>query len=100
MARYVQKKTGLKRLCIAGGVASNSLANGRILRETPFEEIYIQPSAGDGGGAIGAALYCYHAFLGYPRTSVLEHAYLGEEHDAGRIETFLKSSRNLLSTAQ
>src|SRR5919106_1518481 len=59
MARYAYERTGLKRLCMAGGVALNSVANGRILRETPFEEVWIQPAAGDSGGALGAALYVY-----------------------------------------
>ena len=56
MARYAHRRTGLSRLCMAGGVALNSVANGRILRETPFEELYVQPAAGDAGGALGAAL--------------------------------------------
>ena len=64
MAQHAYQATGLKRLCMAGGVALNSVANGKILRQTPFEEIYIQPAAGDGGGAIGAALYAYHMVLG------------------------------------
>jgi len=92
MAQYAYKETGLKRLCMAGGVALNSVANGRILRETPFEEIYIQPSAGDGGGAIGAALYAYHMILGKPREFIMEHAYWGEEHGPGEIEKFLKEN--------
>ena len=69
---------------MAGGVALNSVANGRILRETPFEEIYIQPAAGDGGGAVGAALYGYHTVLGKPRGFVLGHAYLGRSTRARR----------------
>ncbi len=89
MAQYVYQETGLKRLCMAGGVALNSVANGKILRETPFEEIYIQPAAGDGGGAIGAALYAYHVVLGKPRSFVMEHAFWGEEHGPGEIEKFL-----------
>ena len=89
MARYVYKETGLKRLCMAGGVALNSVANGKILRETPFEEIYVQPAAGDGGGAIGAALYAHHVVLGKPRKFVMDHAYWGEEHGPGEIEKFL-----------
>ena len=92
MARYAYKTTGLKRLCMAGGVALNSVANGKILKETPFEEIYVQPSAGDGGGAIGAALYAYHMVLGKPRGFVMKHAYWGEEHGPGEIEMFLKES--------
>ena len=91
MARHVHRQTGLKRLCMAGGVALNSVANGRILRETPFEQIYVQPSAGDGGGSVGAALYAYHMALGRPRKFVMEHAYWGQEHSAGEIEEFLTS---------
>ena len=92
MAHHVYEQTGLKRLCIAGGVALNSVANTRMLRETPFEEIYIQPSAGDGGGALGAALFGYHVVLGQPRKFVMEHAFWGEEHSAGEIEQFLHES--------
>ncbi len=91
-ARHVHKETGQKRLCMAGGVALNSVANGKILRETPFEEIYIQPAAGDGGGAVGAALYAYHMVLGKPRRFIMEHAYWGEEHGPDEIETFLKEN--------
>lgn len=89
MAHHAYRETGLKRLCLAGGVALNSVANGRILRETPFEELYVQPSAGDGGGAVGAALYAYHQLLGRPRTFVMEHAYWGQEYCPGQIEAFL-----------
>ena len=92
MARQIHKEFGVKRLCMAGGVALNSVANGRIVRETPIEELYIQPSAGDGGGAIGAALYAYHTVLGKPRQFVMEHAYWGQEHDAGDTEAFLKQN--------
>ncbi len=92
MAEYAYKETGQKKLCMAGGVALNSVANGKILKQTPFDEIYIQPAAGDGGGAIGAALYGYHAVLGKPRKFVMEHAYWGEEHGASEIEAFLKEN--------
>ena len=92
MARELQKETGLKKLCMAGGVALNSVANGRILNETGFEEIYIQPSAGDGGGSVGAALYAYHTVLGKPRKFVMEHAYWGQENSPCVIEGFLKES--------
>lgn len=90
MARAAHRATGLPRLCMAGGVALNSVANGRVLRETPFEEIYVQPAAGDSGGALGAALYGHHMVLGQPRKFVMEHAYWGEEHGAGGIEAFLR----------
>ncbi len=89
MANYAYRETGLKNLCMAGGVALNSVANRKILTETPFEDIYIQPAAGDGGGAVGAALYGYHALLGQPRKFVMEHAYWGEEHSASDTEEFL-----------
>jgi carbamoyltransferase len=91
MARAAHRETGLSKLCMAGGVALNSVANSRILRETPFEELYIQPAAGDGGGAVGAALYGYHAVLGRPRGFVMEHAAWGQAHDAGSIEGFLRA---------
>jgi carbamoyltransferase len=92
IAQQAYKETGQKKLCMAGGVALNSVANGKILKQTPFEEIYIQPAAGDGGGAIGAALYAYHTILGKPRGFVMEHAYWGEEHGPDAIETFLKEN--------
>jgi carbamoyltransferase len=92
LAQAAYKETGLKRLCMAGGVALNSVANGKILRDTPIEEIYVQPAAGDGGGAVGAALYAYHAVLDKPRTFVMQHAYWGEEHRPSEIEKFLKEN--------
>ncbi|MCI0412653.1 carbamoyltransferase [bacterium] len=91
MATALQRETGLNKLCMAGGVALNSVANGKILRETPFEEIYVHPAAGDSGGAIGAAMYMYHSVLGKPRSFVMDHAYWGQQHSAGDIESFLKS---------
>ncbi|MBI3825217.1 MAG: carbamoyltransferase [Candidatus Rokubacteria bacterium] len=91
MARHLHRETGLTRLCMAGGVALNSVANGRILRETPFEEIYVQPAAGDGGAAVGAALYAYHVILGKPRGFVMEHASWGQEHGPDRVEGFLRA---------
>ncbi|MBI4355057.1 MAG: hypothetical protein HY597_01220 [Candidatus Omnitrophica bacterium] len=82
LARALHRETGLSRLCLAGGVALNSVANGRILRETPFQEVYIQPAAGDAGGAVGAALYTYHVLLQRPRAFVMDHAYWGQAfHD-------------------
>ena len=89
MARYVHERTGLKRLCMAGGVALNSVANGRILRETPFEEVCIQPAAGDSGGALGAALYVYHVLLGQPRKFVQEHNYWGQGYTYDEVRATL-----------
>lgn len=78
MARYVHRLTGMKRLCLAGGVALNCVANGRLLREGPFEEIWIQPAAGDSGCAIGAALDGCHTYFRMPR-----HVRSGERHLQG-----------------
>lgn len=94
IANYLYKETGMKRLCIAGGVGLNSVANGRILREGPFEELYIQPSAGDGGGALGAALWAYHAILGNPRKFVMKHAFWGKDYSEREIKQFLEE-RNI-----
>lgn len=91
MANYLHKTTGLKKLCMAGGVALNSVANYRILNETPFEELYIQPAAGDSGGALGAALYVYHVLLGKPRAFTMEHAYWGKDHGKKGVHDFLSS---------
>ena len=68
---------GSTNLCLAGGVALNAVANGRIRPETPFEELYIQPAAGDSGIAVGAAFYVWNQVLGKPRGFVMEHAYTG-----------------------
>ena len=92
MAFHAHKRTGSKNLCMAGGVALNSVANGRIARETPFERIFIQPAAGDSGGALGAALYAYHVMLGKPRTFTLEHAYYGKGYPAGEMQTAIEAS--------
>ena len=89
MANQLYEQTRLKRLCIAGGVGLNSAANGRILRETPFEELYIQPAAGDGGGALGAALWAYNTLLGRPRSFQMEHAYWGRGYSSGEISSYL-----------
>jgi carbamoyltransferase len=93
MARNLHKETALKRLCIAGGVGLNSVANARILHETPFEEIYIQPAAGDGGGALGAALWAYNTLLGKPRTFRMDHASWGQSYSAGEISSFLEKNQ-------
>ena len=92
IARELHRKTGLKKLCMAGGVALNSVANGRILRETPFEDLYIQPSAGDGGAALGAALVAWHCALGNTQRLVMEHAYWGQAYGPDDLKTALESS--------
>ncbi len=77
MARAACERMGTTRLCMAGGVALNSVANGRILKETPVTDLYIHPAAGDSGAAVGAALFVQHQVLGQPRRFVMEHAYWG-----------------------
>ena len=69
MAKFAYKETGMRKLCMAGGVALNCVANGRVLREVPFEDIWIQPAAGDAGGALGVALAIWHRYLGKRRVS-------------------------------
>lgn len=91
IVRYLHKKTGLSKLVMAGGVALNTKANYRLLKETPFEEIYIQPAAGDDGGALGAALWAYHLALGKPRNWVMPHAYWGQGYSDGECKAFLDS---------
>lgn len=92
MAKYAHERTGSKYLAMAGGVALNSVANGRILRETPFEDVFIQPAAGDSGGALGAALYVHHVLLGQPRRFVMEHAYWGEEFGPEAVRNALDAN--------
>jgi carbamoyltransferase len=96
MARHVRRQTGMKKLCLAGGVALNCVANGRILREGIFEDLWIQPAAGDAGGALGAALLVWHQYLGKPRqTNGLQdtqHAScLGPRYEKEEIRRFLQS---------
>jgi len=89
MAKHLRQTTGMKQLCMAGGVALNSVANTRILNESGFEELYIQPAAGDGGGALGAALWAYNTLLGKPRNFTMQHAYWGRENSDGETSDFL-----------
>ncbi|HKP87781.1 MAG TPA: carbamoyltransferase N-terminal domain-containing protein, partial [Blastocatellia bacterium] len=115
MVRHTHKETGMRRLCMAGGVALNCVGNGRILREGPFEDIWIQPAAGDAGGAVGIALAIWHRYLGNGRVSPeetetwhprsdngdippyadgMKGAYLGPRNTEEEIEAFLRE-RNL-----
>jgi carbamoyltransferase len=73
MARHVRRQTNERNLCLAGGVALNCVANGKILREAIFDDIWIQPAAGDAGGALGAALFVWHQVMGNPRTIAPSH---------------------------
>ncbi len=89
MARDLHAKTGLANLCMAGGVALNCVANGRLLREGPFEHLWVQPAAGDAGGALGAALYVQHCVLDGPRHFRMDHAFWGPEWSDEAIRAFL-----------
>ncbi|MCB9883627.1 MAG: hypothetical protein H6834_17700 [Planctomycetes bacterium] len=89
MANHLHETTGLTKLCIAGGVGLNCVANAKILRDTPFDELYLHPACGDDGGAAGAALWAYHGLLGRPREFVMQHAYWGSHYGDAQIKTFL-----------
>jgi carbamoyltransferase len=94
MAKHVHAVTGEKNLCLAGGVALNCVANGRLLREGPFKDIWIQPAAGDAGGALGAALFTWHQIKGNPRTAdgvhdAMKGAYLGPDFSDDEVGAFL-----------
>ena len=93
LARTVHRETGQDYLCLAGGVALNCVANGRLLREGPFKDIWIQPAAGDAGGALGAALSVWHSYLGEQRQVAIDDAmggsYLGPKFSNETIRSYL-----------
>jgi carbamoyltransferase len=96
MVRHVHDVTGMSNLCLAGGVALNCVGNGRILREGPFERVWIQPAAGDAGGALGVSLFIWHQLLGNDRAVVHPDAQqgslLGPSFDDASIQSFLDAS--------
>lgn len=97
MANHVYKETSQRNLCLAGGVALNCVANGLLLREGPFENIWIQPAAGDAGGALGAALSVWHRFLGNDRpdpkgSDGQQGSYLGPSFSNSIVKTFLENN--------
>ena len=97
MARSLHKETGLENLCLAGGVALNCVGNGRLLREGPFKRLWIQPAAGDAGGALGVAQLAWHRYLKRPRKvtpgkDTMKGAYLGPSFSTEEIEAFLKQT--------
>jgi carbamoyltransferase len=115
MAQFTRKETGMKRLCMAGGVALNCVANGKLLRKNIFDDIWIQPAAGDAGGALGIALAIWHRYLGKGRTSAesqgtwvtsrsyangvplpyadsMKGSYLGPKNSEEEIEAYLKAN--------
>lgn len=90
LARRARHLSGSENLCLAGGVALNVLANARILRESGFRQVWIQPAAGDAGGCLGAATYLYHTVLRQPRAYRMNDAYLGPAYSNEEIHTFLE----------
>lgn len=98
MARHAHRQTGMKHLCMAGGVALNCVANGRLLREGPFENVWIQPAAGDAGGALGAALSAWHRYFNQDRETpnsfggdLQKGSYLGPSFSNEFVENFLEA---------
>jgi carbamoyltransferase len=85
LVRELQRRTGLKRLCLAGGCGMNSVANGKLFDNSDIEEVYIQSASGDAGTALGAALYVQHAIFGAKRSSSMEHSYWGPEYSEAEI---------------
>ncbi len=91
MAQYVERETKMKYLCLAGGVALNCVSNSKILENTSFHDIFVQPAAGDAGGAVGAAYYVHNTILGNPRSYVMKDVFLGPEFSDEQIATLLRS---------
>ena len=89
LLNFIQKKTGLKTVCLAGGVALNCVANGMIFEKTAFRDLYVQPAAHDAGTSIGAALYVQHQTLKQPREYQMRHVYYGPEHSDAEIREAL-----------
>jgi len=98
LLRRIKHSSSQQNLCYAGGVAFNCVLNGRILDETGFNNLYIQPAAGDAGLAIGASLFVYHHVLGNPRKFAMKHSYWGPEYSNDQIHDVLKDSGSKFST--
>jgi carbamoyltransferase len=92
MLKQLAARTGLKAVCLAGGVAFNCVANGKIFDATGFEQVYVHPAAGDAGLAVGAAYYVWHQILGQPRSFVMDHAYWGPGYTAEENRRALEGS--------
>ncbi len=97
--RHVRRTTGSTRLCLAGGCAMNSVANGKIREQTGFREVFIQPAAGDNGTALGAAFQAWHDLTGRPRGFVMEHAYWGPAFDDSAVAAALDAERGRIEAA-
>jgi len=92
MLKKLAAKTGAKAVCLAGGVAFNCVANGKIFDATPFEQVYVHPAAGDAGLAVGAAYYVWHQILGQPRSFVMNHAYWGPGYSPEQVRAAVAAS--------
>ncbi len=92
MVNYIQRETGLENLCMAGGVALNCVANGRVIRETRTRNLFVQPAAGDAGGAVGVAHYIYNTVHRQPRGKAWTHAFLGPAYSDAEIAQYLDST--------
>jgi carbamoyltransferase len=95
MLNALHARTHQKAICLAGGVAFNCVANGKIFERTPFEQVFVQPAAGDAGLAVGAAFHVHHQLLGAPRGFVMDHAYWGPGFTAQQTHEAVQSSRLL-----
>lgn len=93
MLRRLHEETGIKSVCLAGGVAFNCVANGKILANTGFENVYVHPAAGDAGLAVGAAQFVWHQVLGNPREFVMEHAYWGPEFSPDEVRLAVQKAK-------
>jgi len=98
IATHVKKVTGMKNLCLAGGVALNCVANGKLLRSGLFDDIWIQPASGDAGGSLGCAFFAWHQYLGnqrkiHEKSSLMQGTYLGPEFKNETIESFLNKNK-------
>jgi carbamoyltransferase len=103
MLRKLANATGMKSVCLAGGVAFNCVANGKIFDSTGFEQVYVHPAAGDGGLSVGAAFYVWNQILGKPRSFVMNHAYWGPGYSRDHVRQSIDSSalaRNGYSVAE
>jgi carbamoyltransferase len=92
MLKKLAVRTGAKAVCLAGGVAFNCVANGKIFDQTPFEQVYVHPAAGDAGLAVGAAYHVWHQTLGKPRSFMMNHAYWGPGYSSTEIQTAIQGS--------
>jgi carbamoyltransferase len=90
---HLQESTGMTDLCLAGGVALNAVANGRIRPETGFDGLYVQPAAGDSGTAVGAAYYVWNQTLGSPRGTIMTHAYTGPEYSDEELAAAFRTAK-------